>query len=116
MFALSLFGFIAASMVGVSANILPQTLMPRADPPTCQGRPSGTTFQYTYFDDNNEYFFDVTCGIDYYGGDLYSRRTGTFQACLEACGTETQCTDVAFRGSTCYLKKTLTAQRTDSTV
>lgn len=54
--------------------------------------------------------FDVTCGTDYFGGDLSSIAGVTFQQCVEQCDTTTGCVDVAFveGGGNCYMKNQLT--------
>lgn len=39
--------------------------------------------------------FEIVCGKEYYGGDLSSTTTATFEACIETCATNTQCVDVS---------------------
>ncbi|KAF1931420.1 uncharacterized protein M421DRAFT_418056 [Didymella exigua CBS 183.55] len=49
--------------------------------------------------------------MDYWGGDLRSLQADTFQSCLEACKTETECVSIAYSGTACYLKKNSTPEK-----
>ena len=40
--------------------------------------------------------FKIICGQEYGGGDLTSTTTASFEACIEACATNTQCIDVSY--------------------
>ncbi|KAJ8116343.1 hypothetical protein OPT61_g2196 [Boeremia exigua] len=51
--------------------------------------------------------YTVECGVDYWGGDLSSVQTATFEACMDACDATTGCIDVSFSSGTCYMKNTL---------
>lgn len=96
----------AASVRGVA---LPQSLKSQTDAPSCLGKAPGTTF--TWSPANNEdasKVFQVICGMDYYGGDLSSLQTNSFEGCLDACGANAQCVSIAYGGTTCYLKNELT--------
>jgi hypothetical protein len=96
-------------------NDLPDPL-PAAviDAPTCSDKAQGTTSTYTASGNTN--VFDISCGEDYYGGDLRSLNTDSFQSCLEACSTEVACTSVAYNNGSCYLKKKLTSAVSDTNV
>lgn len=52
--------------------------------------------------------FVISCGVDYYGGDISNLQTDTFTACIDACSNTAGCVDVSFLGTTCYLKNRLT--------
>lgn len=39
--------------------------------------------------------FRIICGQEYGGGDLSSTSTASFEACIEACASNTQCIDVS---------------------
>jgi hypothetical protein len=39
--------------------------------------------------------FKIICGKEYYGGDLSSTSTSTFEGCVEACAEKAQCIDVS---------------------
>ena len=71
--------------------------------PTCE---DSTVFglQYTA---SNGLVFTIECSGDYKGGDLTSLTTATFVSCIEACVANTQCIDVSYLGTTCYLKSSI---------
>lgn len=39
--------------------------------------------------------FKIICGKEYYGGDLTSTSTPSFESCIEACAANSQCIDVS---------------------
>ena len=49
--------------------------------------------------------FTITCGKDYAGGDLLGLSTASFEACIQACDSNTECVNVAYVYGACYLKK-----------
>ncbi|KAK3901543.1 hypothetical protein C8A05DRAFT_34784, partial [Staphylotrichum tortipilum] len=49
--------------------------------------------------------FEITCGKDYAEGDLLGLSTASFEACIEACDSHSECVNVAFIHGACYLKK-----------
>lgn len=51
--------------------------------------------------------YTIECGVDYWGGDLSSVQTSTFEACMDACDTATGCVDVSYSSGTCYMKNVL---------
>ncbi|KAF3009848.1 hypothetical protein E8E13_010523 [Curvularia kusanoi] len=57
---------------------------------------------------SNSQIYQVTCGTDYYGGDLPSQSTDSFEDCAKACANNSQCVAASFVGGkgagTCYLK------------
>ena len=52
--------------------------------------------------------FQLSCGIDYYGGDLGSLYATSLEACTNACASDTACVAASFVGGRgdgqCYLK------------
>lgn len=50
----------------------------------------------------------LTCGTDFYGGDLSSRYAGSLQECTQACASNASCVAASFTGGKgpgyCYLK------------
>ena len=48
--------------------------------------------------------YEITCGIDYAGGDFKSLDTASFDLCLEACDTNDACQAVSYVAPSCYLK------------
>lgn len=103
---------LAASALALAAAVhgaaLPQTLASQ-DTPSCLDKAQGTTFQWPTNTEDASSIFQITCGTDYWGGDLRSFQSDTFQDCLAACKTDTECVSVAYGGTSCYLKNRLTA-------
>jgi hypothetical protein len=60
--------------------------------------------------------YTVECGVDYWGGDLSSAQTSTFEACMDTCDTTTGCLDVSYSSGTCYMKSVLNTASTASWV
>jgi hypothetical protein len=60
--------------------------------------------------------YTVECGVDYWGGDLSSVQTSTFEACMDACDAATGCVDVSYSSGTCYMKNVLNTASTASWV
>lgn len=60
--------------------------------------------------------YTVQCGVDYWGGDLSSVQTSTFEGCMDACDTTTGCIDVSYSSGTCYMKNALNTASTASWV
>jgi hypothetical protein len=60
--------------------------------------------------------FEVSCGTDYYGGDMGYVTTDTFEECMTSCASAIGCVDVAYNGNTCYMKNTLNTPRQDANV
>lgn len=61
-----------------------------ATPLSCvNGMSDGTTYQASKGQ------FKIICGQDFYGGDLTSTSTATFEACIEACAGNSQCVDIS---------------------
>lgn len=110
----------AASALAVAVVVhgaaLPQTLPSSSDAPSCLGRAQGTTFTWPTNTEDAFGTFQITCGTDYWGGDLRSLEADTFQDCLQACETESQCVSVAYGGTSCYLKNNLTPAQSNSGV
>jgi hypothetical protein len=50
----------------------------------------------------------LTCGTDFYGGDLSSQYAGSLQECTQACASNADCVAASFTGGKgpgyCYLK------------
>lgn len=109
MTSLSLVVPIMAMAALVHGAALPQSLTTQDNAPSCVGQAQGKTF--TWSPANNEdanNVFQVICGMDYYGGDLSSLQTDSFDGCLQACSANPQCVSIAYGGTTCYLKSELT--------
>lgn len=60
--------------------------------------------------------FVISCATDYYGGDLSSLWTNTFQDCIDACDKTSGCTSVSSHGNYCYLKNGQTSASSNSAV
>lgn len=60
--------------------------------------------------------YTVKCGVDYWGGDLSSVQTATFEACMDACDATSGCIDVSYSSGTCYMKSVLNTASTASWV
>jgi hypothetical protein len=60
--------------------------------------------------------YTVACGVDYWGGDLSSAQTSTFEACMDTCDTTAGCLDVSYSSGTCYMKSVLNTASTASWV
>lgn len=108
---------VAAVAAVVHGAALPQSLTSQAGAPSCLDQAQGTTFAWSPA--NNEdasNIFQVICGMDYYGGDLSSLQTDSFEGCLEACSANAQCVSIAYGGTTCYLKSELTRALADTGV
>ncbi|ETS86981.1 hypothetical protein PFICI_00809 [Pestalotiopsis fici W106-1] len=58
--------------------------------------------------------FTIECGVDHSGGDLTSTTVSSFQGCIDACASNSQCVDVSLSGTSCYLKSTLGAAVSNS--
>ena len=71
---------------------------------SCNGNVSDGT---TYTTASSSY--QIHCGTDYYGGDLPSTTTATFEDCLSACDSATGCLAVAYVSGSCYLKSKVNA-------
>lgn len=63
--------------------------------------PGSNSTQYV---SSNGATFLVECGIDHAGGDLSSASASTFEACIDLCAANSQCVDVSYSGTACYLK------------
>jgi hypothetical protein len=52
--------------------------------------------------------FTLSCGVDFYGGDLSGQYAQSYQACTQACADNADCVAASFTGSKgdgdCYLK------------
>ena len=68
---------------------------------TCPGSNS------TQYISSNGATFVIECGLDHAGGDLSSSSASSFQACIDICANNTQCVDVSYSGTVCYLKSVL---------
>lgn len=51
--------------------------------------------------------YTIICSTDYFGGDLSSLQTSTFEACMDACDSTKGCIDVSYSSGTCYMKNQL---------
>lgn len=51
--------------------------------------------------------YTIMCSTDYFGGDLSSLQTSTFEACMDACDSTKGCIDVSYSSGTCYMKNQL---------
>lgn len=100
----------------VHGAALPQSLTVPSDAPSCLGLAQGTTFTWPTNTEDASSIFQITCGTDYWGGDLRSLQADTFQDCLAACKAESQCVSVAYGGTSCYLKNALTPGQSNSGV
>ena len=67
---------------------------------TCEGNASNGAI-YKAATDN----FEITCGLDYAGGDLLGVGTDSFEKCIDACDAHAECVNVAYVQGACYLKK-----------
>lgn len=66
---------------------------------SCEGnKDNGKIFEGT------NYNFEITCGIDYAGGDLLGTSADSFEACMKACDANPACVNVAYAAPGCYLK------------
>ncbi|KAF3044328.1 hypothetical protein E8E12_008185 [Didymella heteroderae] len=109
MVALSVAASALAVAVAVRGAALPQSTASQGDAPSCLDKAQGTTFQWPTNTEGASGIFVVTCGTDYWGGDLRSFQADSFQSCLEACKAEPECVSVAYGGTSCYLKNRLTS-------
>jgi hypothetical protein len=48
--------------------------------------------------------FQVTCGIDYIGGDFKMVYVQDLAGCMNACGQTAGCVDASLSGTACYMK------------
>jgi hypothetical protein len=48
--------------------------------------------------------YEITCGMDHWGGDFKSLDTASFDLCLEACDKNDACKAVSYVAPSCYLK------------
>jgi hypothetical protein len=108
MITLSFAASALALAVAVRGAALPQTTALHDDAPSCLDKAQGTTFQWPTDTEDVSSIFQITCGTDYWGGDLRSFQSDTFQGCLAACKTDAECVSVAYGGTSCYLKNILT--------
>ncbi|MCJ1332648.1 hypothetical protein MMC10_009341, partial [Thelotrema lepadinum] len=60
--------------------------------------------------------YEIHCGTGYYGGDLSSTNTATFEDCLSSCDSATGCLAVAYVSGTCYLKSQVNSPTINSGV
>jgi hypothetical protein len=97
MITLSFAASALALAVAVRGAALPQTTALHDD-----------AFQWPTDTEDVSSIFQITCGTDYWGGDLRSFQSDTFQGCLAACKTDAECVSVAYGGTSCYLKNILT--------
>ena len=78
---------------------------------SCNGNASdGTTYTTT------SHSYEIHCATDYYGGDLPSTTTASFEDCLSACDSATGCLAVAYVSGSCYLKNQVNSPITNSAV
>lgn len=105
---LSFAASVLAVAVAVRGAALPQTTSTQGDAPSCLDKAQGSTFSWPTNTEDVSSLFQITCGTDYWGGDLRSLQSDTFGGCLAACKAESQCVSVAYGGTSCYLKNKLT--------
>lgn len=94
----------AVAVNTVYGATLPAHARRQATEPTCSEKAQGTEFAFTTAGNT----YDVTCGADYFGGDLRSLQADSFGSCLTACDTEAACVTVAYTSGVCYLKQEAT--------
>lgn len=94
----------AVANSGVRAAYL--TTMPTPPVDTSITCPNSAGKTYTPVAGGSTY--SIQCGVDYFGGDLTSQATNTFEDCIAACESNPQCVDVSYNYGSCYLKSTLT--------
>ncbi|KAI1325172.1 hypothetical protein F5Y16DRAFT_423236 [Xylariaceae sp. FL0255] len=60
--------------------------------------------------------FVVQCGHDYVGGDIGALSAITFEGCLDACDSNSECVTVAFVDGSCYMKNIMGDYNEDDSV
>lgn len=60
--------------------------------------------------------YRIACGTDYYGNDISSQQTGSFEECMNLCSTTTSCTTVSYTGGFCYLKSSASGSTSNANV
>ena len=63
---------------------------------------NGTTYTASNGDE-----FVIECKFDRTGGDLEMKYTNTFQDCIDLCSSTTNCVDISYSGTACYMKDVL---------
>lgn len=58
----------------------------------------------TRYTTSNGHVFEIQCFKDYYGGDLATVNTQSFDECLEVCDATADCINVSYVTGTCYMK------------
>ncbi|KAK0663439.1 hypothetical protein QBC41DRAFT_284544 [Cercophora samala] len=80
-----------------------------ADAPTCDSNGNIIGAETTYTTESGS-IYQITCGREYYGGDLGFYHVQTFAECIKACDRLPGCVDVSYvnSGGKCWAKSTVT--------
>ncbi|KAK0744803.1 hypothetical protein B0T21DRAFT_93366 [Apiosordaria backusii] len=80
-----------------------------ADAPTCDSNGNIIGAETTYTTESGS-IYQITCGREYYGGDLGFYHVQTFAECIKACDRLPGCVDVSYvnSGGECWAKSTVT--------
>ncbi|KAF3007634.1 hypothetical protein E8E13_008411 [Curvularia kusanoi] len=65
---------------------------------------------------SNGVTFQVSCGTDYYGGDLSLAQTSTLDRCMDVCAQTSDCVAASYVGQNCYMKSTLNSAQSNINV
>jgi hypothetical protein len=76
---------------------------PTQAPLSCDDNKSNGT---TYIAQSGD-LYQIICGLDYGGNDMFATEVENFEACIEQCNTQSGCVDVSYVYGTCYLKNSL---------
>lgn len=91
-----------AAVLALTSTILSPVLA-QVTPSCVDNASEGTTFQG----------FEISCRVDYYGGDLSNSWLPSFAACIDDCDKTEGCVDVSFvgddNGGQCYRKSSIGA-------
>lgn len=95
--------------IAVTSSETPTTPAPGTSQQTCPASftcPENNGCLYT----DGSRSLTLSCGMDFYGGDLASQYAESLGACTQACARNTECVAASFVGGkgagTCYLKST----------
>jgi hypothetical protein len=103
---------------GLSANVVGVAVTTRSSSPpppaTTPGAPGTCPSSFNCPENDGCSFTDglktltLTCGTDFYGGDLSSQYEGSLQECTQTCASNADCVAASFTGGKgpgyCYLK------------
>ncbi|KAF1348638.1 hypothetical protein BDV97DRAFT_399202 [Delphinella strobiligena] len=106
-----LFATLPTLLLICGALASPFSLEGRSSAPTCvKNASNGTTYQAT----SGQY--EISCGVDYAGGDKGMAWTTSFGACIQTCDSTAGCIDVSYVNGACYMKSTLGSPSSNSGV